>query len=225
MNFLDLLGRELDAFRACLGGDLAAPVEHCGGWTLHDLADHLGGGNLWAAVAVTEKRGDHEPPPAPRDTAALTPWFDRTCERLLDALAADPSTEAWTFHPPHTVGFWRRRRFLETLIHRWDAEHALGRPRPLDPESAGEGVAEVVDTMAPRQVARGRARVPSYALRFRAIDLGASWTYGPGEPVAEVAGTAERLLLTLWGRDSGDGLVWEGDERAGREVLKEPLTP
>jgi hypothetical protein len=54
--FLRHLRGELDTFRDCLGGDLSVRIEHCGEWTLYDLADHLGGSNLWAAVAVTEQR-------------------------------------------------------------------------------------------------------------------------------------------------------------------------
>ncbi|XDO64374.1 maleylpyruvate isomerase N-terminal domain-containing protein [Streptomyces sp. RLB1-33] len=27
--------------------------EHCGEWTLHDLAGHLGSTNVWAAAAAT----------------------------------------------------------------------------------------------------------------------------------------------------------------------------
>ncbi|GAA2388339.1 maleylpyruvate isomerase family mycothiol-dependent enzyme [Streptomyces glaucosporus] len=225
-SLLEHLRRELGAFRACLEGDTAAPVEHCGDWTLHDLAAHLGGGNLWAAAAVTERHGDHRPPAAPREPAALERWFEETAAALLDALGAEPSTPAWTFHPPHTVGFWRRR-CLETLVHRWDAEHALGAPRPLDAELAAEGVAEVFDTMAPRQIERGRATPPGHAVRLTATDTGASWTYGPGDPVAAVSGTAENLLLALWGRvpADGDALVWEGDREAGRRVLDGPLVP
>lgn len=74
-SYLSHLRRELGAFEACLAGDLSARVEHCGDWTLYDLADHLGGGNLWAATAVTEQRGDYEAPAAPRDRAALAGWF------------------------------------------------------------------------------------------------------------------------------------------------------
>jgi Mycothiol maleylpyruvate isomerase N-terminal domain len=85
MDYLAQMGREFAAFEACLGGDLAAPVEHCGDWTLYDLADHLGGGNLWAAAGVTEQRGDYEAPPAPRDPAALRAWFNGTCGELLTA--------------------------------------------------------------------------------------------------------------------------------------------
>jgi hypothetical protein len=51
--------RELDTFEACLDADLSVPIEHCGDWTLHDLADHLGRGNLWSAAAITEQRGDY----------------------------------------------------------------------------------------------------------------------------------------------------------------------
>ncbi|MEU1371767.1 maleylpyruvate isomerase family mycothiol-dependent enzyme, partial [Streptomyces sp. NPDC005803] len=40
-------------------------------------------------------------------------WFEESSATLLTALRTDPSTSAWTFHPPHTVGFWQRRRALE----------------------------------------------------------------------------------------------------------------
>lgn len=226
-SFLLHLRREFDAFRVCLEGDLSASVEHCGDWTLRELAEHLGGTNLWAAAAVTEKRGDHRAEAAPREQAVLVRWFVETCVTLLEALDADPSAEAWTFYPPHTVGFWQRRRCLETLMHRWDAEHALGAAGPIDAEPAGEGVAEVFDTMAPRQVVRGRACPPAYAVRLHAADTGASWTYGPGEPVAALTATAERLLLMLWGRmpSSDESLVWEGDRAAGRRLLAAVLVP
>ncbi|MFF9625500.1 maleylpyruvate isomerase family mycothiol-dependent enzyme [Streptomyces griseosporeus] len=228
-SLLSHLRRELADFRACLDGDLSAPVEHCGDWTLRDLAEHLGGENLWAAAAVTEGRGDHEAGTAPTERAALVRWFEDSGEMLLAALDTDPDRPAWTFHPPHTVGFWIRRRCLETLVHRWDAELALGTPRPLDARLAGEGVAEVFDTMAPRQVVRGRARPPESALRLHATDTGTSWTYGPGAPVATLTGTAEQLLLLLWGRmplDDGGRFGWEGDEEAGRRLLTAgPLTP
>lgn len=226
MDFLPHLRRELDAFRACLDGDLSAPIESCGDWTLRDLAEHLGGSNLWAAKAVTEKRGDFVPPAAPRDPAGLREWFDAASQTLLAALDVDPAAEAWTFHPPATVGFWQRRRCVEALLHRWDAERATGTARPLDPELAGEGVAEVFEVMAPRQIVRGRAQAPDHALRLVASDIGRSWTYGPGAPVAELSGRAEDLVLMVWGRMPSDDAVfgWAGDRSAGRRVLTGPLT-
>ncbi|MEU9203400.1 maleylpyruvate isomerase family mycothiol-dependent enzyme [Streptomyces sp. NPDC048332] len=156
-------------------------------------AEHLGSSNLWAAAAVTEQHGKHEPTSAPRDPEEYLRWFEESSMALFKALDTDPSASAWTFHPPHTVGFWQRPRALEALIHRWDAENALGRRRPLDPVLAGEGVVEVFDTMAPRQMARGRAQHPQHALRLHAMDSGTSWVYGPGTAVTML--TAIRLWL------------------------------
>jgi Mycothiol maleylpyruvate isomerase N-terminal domain len=51
-------------------------------------------------------------PPGPGELAA---WFDGTSTALLDVLGQDPESPAWTIYPPPTVGFWRRRRALETL--------------------------------------------------------------------------------------------------------------
>jgi uncharacterized protein (TIGR03083 family) len=227
LPYLQLLRHESAAFSACLGHDLSLPVLHCGDWTLRDLAEHMGRGNRWAAAAVTDKRGDYEAPPAPRVDAEVRGWFNASADELLAVLDTDPAIEAWTFYPPHTVGFWQRRRAQEMLIHRWDAQNALGDALPFSPEFAADGVAEVFDTMAPRQTARGRAEPPRYALRLRATDTGQSWTYGPGEPVAEISGTAERLLLMLWGRlPADDALIsWSGDNAAGAAALAGPLTP
>ncbi|MDA1362884.1 maleylpyruvate isomerase family mycothiol-dependent enzyme [Glycomyces luteolus] len=227
LPYLELLRAESAAFSACLDSDLDAPVAHCGDWRLRDLAGHLGRDNRWVIAAVTELRGDFEAPPAPESDAAIRAWFDASTADLLAALDTDPEAEAWTLYPPRTVGFWHRRRVHETLLHRWDAQHALGRALPFDPAVAADGVAEVFDTMAPRQVKLGRVGPPRHALRLRATDTGASWTYGPGAPAAEVSGTAERLLLMLWGRVSADdaSIAWSGDREAGDEVLAGPLTP
>ncbi|WP_333768413.1 maleylpyruvate isomerase family mycothiol-dependent enzyme [Streptomyces sp. IBSBF 2435] len=225
-GYLPALRRETDAFRGCLLGDLTAPVAHCGSWTLHDLAGHLGAGNQRAVTAVTARHPGNRFPAAPREPAALLRWFDRHAAALFEALDTDPAAPAWTFHPPHTVGFWQRRRCLETLVHRWDAQHALGGvPGAFDPELAADGIAEVFDTFAPRQIAVGRAAAPRRAVLVEATDTGSSWTYGPGAPAAAVTGTAGELLLMLWGRlpAGHQGLAWKGDRDAGCAVLRGPL--
>ena len=225
--YLSHLRRDFSVFGACLAGDLSAPVRHCGSWTLYDLADHLGQGNIWSAVAVTDKHGDYQGPPAPRDREALTAWFRDTCGVLLAALDTDPLTSAWTIAPPPAAGFWQRRRCLETLIHRWDAEHALGITSPIDPALADDGIAEVVDVLAPRQVRLGRTSAPRHAIRLRAGDTGASWILGPGEPVATIGGPAASLLLLLWGRvPAGDPAIsWDGDRQQALATLNRALVP
>ncbi|MEV5569177.1 maleylpyruvate isomerase family mycothiol-dependent enzyme [Spirillospora sp. NPDC052269] len=228
MDFLNELRRELDAFGAALDGDLSTPVETCGSWRLVDLAVHMGAGNLWVATAVREGHGDsYDEDAAPREPAALRAWYATTADTLVEALSVDPSTPAWTIAPPHTVGFWRRRRCQETLMHRWDAEHALGSTTPLNVALAADGVAEVFDTMAPSMISRGAAVNPEQAVRITATDSGHSWTFGAGEPVAELSGIAEDLLLMLWGRKPRDtaSVTWAGDREAGLGVLAGPLVP
>ncbi|MEU7416850.1 hypothetical protein [Streptomyces antibioticus] len=106
-------------------------------------------------------------------------------------------------------------------------DHALGRPTPMDPALAADGVAEVFDTMALRMIAKGAATPPSRAVRLTTTDTGHAWTYGPDEPVAQLSGTAEDLLLLLWGRKPRDteSVTWEGDREAGLAVLAGPLVP
>ncbi|MBU2669611.1 maleylpyruvate isomerase family mycothiol-dependent enzyme [Actinoplanes bogorensis] len=222
LDHLALLHDELAAFQDCLTGDLSAPVEHCGDWTLHDLVVHLGQENLWAAAAVRELRGDYVAEPPPAD---VVPWFADTARTLTDTLAVDPATEAWTFFPPHTVGFWRRRRCLETLVHRWDAEQAAGRPSTLNPALCGDGIAEVIDGFVPRQIRLGRMDPLQAAIRLNATDLPASWQLGPGVPVAELSGTAADLLLMLWGRLPAPWQTLTGNETAARDILRGPLVP
>ncbi|HEY1180522.1 MAG TPA: maleylpyruvate isomerase family mycothiol-dependent enzyme [Phytomonospora sp.] len=216
---------EHETFRSCLDGDLTAHVTTCGDWDLRALAEHMGHGNRWAAAAVTEGRGDHPDSPVPADRAGFLAWYDDSADLLVAALSADPATPAWSFHGTGSIGFWRRRRALEALVHRRDAELALGRTSPIDPAFAADGVAEVFEVMAPRQIARGRATAPTVALRLDAVDVGESWTHGPGEPVARMSGRAEDLLLLLWGRASRDGVTWDGDRVAGERILDGPLVP
>jgi uncharacterized protein (TIGR03083 family) len=125
------------------------------------------------------------------------------------------------------VGFWQRRRCQEALVHRWDAEHALGTAGPLDPALADDGIAEVIDTMAPRQVRLGRTAALAHAVGLHATDTGSLRILGPGDPVATANGTAADLLLLLWGRlDACDPAVtWDGDGELARSVLAGALVP
>lgn len=231
MNFLAILREKLSEFGELItpGADLSTPVPSCGDWSLYDLIDHVGQGNLWVAMAVAEGRGDFRGEPAPVDPAELRAWYDGTAKAIVAALSVDPETPAWTFTSqlPRTVGFWQRRRAQETLMHLWDAQDALGTAEAFDPELAGDGITEVFELFAPRMIKRGLATEPEVALRVRATDTGQNWTYGPGTPVAEIAGTASNLLLTLWQRKPAEdaALAWQGNWAAGTRVLAGPLVP
>ncbi|TCJ99050.1 maleylpyruvate isomerase family mycothiol-dependent enzyme [Nocardia alba] len=231
MDYLALLCAKLTAFGELITADtdLTARVPSCGDWTFYDLVDHVGNGNLWVVTAVTELRGDAEGEPAPKDPVALREWYESTADAMVSTLSANEDQQAWTFtrSMPRTVGFWRRRRAHETLMHLWDGQHTLGEADPFDPDLAVDGIDEVFTLFAPRMIQRGLAAAPEVALRLRATDTGSDWTYGPGESVAELTGTASDLLLALWARKTGDDpqLRWDGDRAAGERVLAGPLVP
>jgi len=233
-DFFSVLRSELDAYAALLAGltkaDLERQVPACPPWTLYELTDHLGNGNLWVTTAVQEGHGRNDQErTAPHDPASLHTWFLSTVDQITTALAADAATAAWTFSSlmPRTVGFWQRRRAHETRMHRWDAQHVLGGGEPLGPAFAADAVSEVFELFAPRMIQRGLATEPEAALKLSATDIGRIWTWGPGEPVAEVAGTASDLALLLWNRIGPDfaALAWSGDRAAGERLVKAPLVP
>jgi uncharacterized protein (TIGR03083 family) len=176
---------------------------------------HLGGVHQWAAHAVAAGSPQLEPEAAgPLDPAALADWYAGHAGHLIDVLSARPAdAPAWAMDPTNrTAGFWRRRQVHETTLHLWDADLALGAPRPIDPPLAWDGVLEVVDVVYPRQVRLRRIDPLPGRLRLRATDGPWSTNLGEGEPL-DVAASAEVLLRLLWHRaDPADEGV---DPRAG----------
>ncbi len=223
---LEHLRAEVEAFRQCLAGDLSAPVAACPGWDVAALATHLGRVHRWATAAL---RSDDEPafPPRP-GSVPLATWYAEGAAALLGELAArDPAQPCWTLWPPAVVGFWARRQALETLVHRWDAQTALGHPAAIAPDLAADGVGEVVDVMLPRQVALGRQPALSAALELRAGEH--SWVVGDGERAVLTAPAAD-LLLLLWKRRTlsdvlDAGGVLTGSRGVAETVLAAALTP
>ena len=214
------LRTDVDAILGVLDrGSLDAPVTACLGWSVRALVEHLGAVHRWATEIVQTGAPQAEKPYAGGD---LTSWFALGADQLLATLAAaDPGAHCWSFTTDRTAGFWRRRQALETVVHRWDAEQAVGEPAPINVELAADGVTEVVDLLAPRQVKLGR--VPAYApLLLRAVDTGQEWLLGDGAPVGSAEGSAQDLLLLLWKRPVDGRVQLTGEAGA---VLRLPLTP
>ncbi len=230
-DWIDLLRTGTTRFAELLASsDPTAAVEHCPGWSVRDVAVHLGGIHQWVVHAV-EAGDPHLEPEPPASEDDLADWYAEQAGAMVRLLADSPADRpAWTLdRDDRTVGFWRRRQVHEVLVHTWDVEHAVGAPRPIDPALAWDGVREVVDVLLPRQVRLGRT--PDLgddagdAVRLVATDLGpeAAATLGDpadGENLVEVRAEAERLLLLLWHRADATDL----DPRAAA-VLGQALTP
>jgi uncharacterized protein (TIGR03083 family) len=220
-DWLALLRESTERFAAVVdGADPDTRVTWCPDWTLHDLVDHLGGVHQWAAHAVVVGDPSLEPEPAGRGTD-LARWYAAHASALVDVLSSTPpDAPAWTLDKQdRTAGFWRRRQVHETVMHTWDAEEALGEPRPIEPWLAWDGVLEVATIMYPRQVHLGRIAPLPASLRLVATDVDAEVALGEGAPLV-VEGSAEVLLRLLWHRAPTSDL----DPRAAA-LLAGALTP
>lgn len=198
-DWLMLLRTHTERFAEVVeSGDPGSPIGSCPGWSLHDLADHLGGVHQWAAHAVVAGTPIFDPEPADGDLAT---WYRRHASHLAKVLEARPAhAPAWTFDESDpTAGFWRRRQVHETVIHTWDAETACDEPRAIEPLLAWDGVEEVAEVLYPRQVRLGRIAPLTDAVHLVATDAPGSLTIGRGDPV-EVRHPAEVLLRLLWHR-------------------------
>lgn len=194
-----------------------APVRACPGWTNTDLAIHTTGVHRRVAhwcthrVAKPERWPDHEP----ADPAAPWEWCKDGLRLVIAALAdIGPDESVWSWTDRRNGGFYHRRMLHETVMHRWDAQDAIGTPSPIDADIAADGIDEL---MAVGLRYRGDGSSVEYPdgdvllertdgterWRLRAMDgtllIGHNGDAGSGAD-ATVHGAAEDLLLFLWGR-------------------------
>jgi len=236
LDHLDRIVTDTDLFAAAvLRGPLDSPVAACPEWDVQALALHLGHIHRWsrlaAATAARPERGAVPGPPArPGDPQELAAWLREGAAELVATLAGiDP--EAPTWHPfpvPLVAGLWPRRQAQETMLHRWDAERAVGEPTPFDPAIAADGIDEYFTVMVPRLLMRDDVRLPDGHVHLECRDLAAGWGVGTedGEVFvtsgvagsselsaaddagrARIDGDAAALLLALWGRTSATATV------------------
>ena len=223
-DWLGLLSIHTERFGDVIcDADLDAAVPSCPGWSLRDLVIHLGGVHQWAAHAVAEGNPNFRPEPADQGRPALAAWYRQHASRLVEVLTATPAdAPAWTLDDRDpTAHFWRRRQVHETAMHTWDADEALGQPRPMDPSLAWDGVLEVRDVIYPRQLRLHRVEPLPRAVHMVATDVPGDITIGEGESV-NVRGRADVLLRLLWHRADPDTEMV--DPRVG-ELLSGAVTP
>jgi uncharacterized protein (TIGR03083 family) len=172
---------------------------------------------------VTDRVDNEMPSDVPDGGPALVEHFRANAARLVDALrAVDPATPAWTFAATdRTAGFWRRRRAVETTVHRYDAEVAAGTPTPVDAALAVDGIDEFLSVFVARFGDR-LAACGDFTFHLHCTDTDGEWLLArrDGEVVVtaehakgDVAarGSASDLLLFLWGRVPAESLEVFGD--------------
>ena len=219
---------------AAAAGDLDAHVPTCPAWNVAKLIIHMGQHHRWVADAVA---GGGKEPAAPGKPGlrgdALIAWFREGWSDLADLLdESDDETPAWSWSRDNTVGFWRRRTSLETLVHRWDAENAVGTTTGLDDELAADGVDEIFAfMMQPGDKYLGKVKgrvlfeIPGHEFAWLldvtsdVVDLPARVDDAGSEDVDLVLrAPAGDMLLYLWGRTGPDVIDHQGNTELFRAV-------
>jgi len=209
--------------------DLSIRVPTCPAWDLQQLLEHTGMVHRWQTLVVRD-RLDHEPWPLPPEVQLqpgedVAEWFQRGVDEAVAALgAADPDEQRWTWFPPdQTAGWYQRRLAQETLVHRVDAELAIGDVTPMDPALSVDGIDEFVDVFIPAAEMEGqRIGGTGQTLHLHATDADGEWLLtmhetsvdvqrGHAKGDAAVRGPAGDLLLFAWGRDPSAALEVFGD--------------
>ncbi|MDL2076295.1 maleylpyruvate isomerase family mycothiol-dependent enzyme [Streptomyces sp. GXMU-J15] len=239
-GLLRLIDERSVDFRATLGSapSLDAPVPTCPGWTLFDLAQHLGGGDRYWAALVGAGPADAPAPEAlaaraaltpPREPEALLAWLAESTRTLLNALReAGQEGGCWTWWPasqsPQNAAGVARHRVQETTVHTYDVQVALGAPQPLPDDVALDGVDEFLSTCCATTAAWPHKptafdfhTTEGFSWRLTVDANGARVTRlprtaeDPDTSGVSVTGTASELVLYLYDRIRAEDLRVDGD--------------
>jgi uncharacterized protein (TIGR03083 family) len=222
------------AVASTASGHLDDPIEHCPGWTMADLLQHLTEVQwFWATVVeqILQER-PNEGRPTDTERSELIDRFSRGAEHLSRVLGdADQAAKVYTWAPrQQNVAFVTRHQVQEIVVHHWDAAHAAGAAFHVDPAVAADSVEEFLtfsvsnddDPIDPPGVTLGGS------LGLKCTDVDRSWTLLDGDAPSTVrfeeglragtphlAGTSSDILLWLYSRVEleSDGLTAELADR------------
>ncbi len=216
------------------GVDPGTAVPSCPGWTLTELTQHVGALQRWFCTLLS--RLVQEPPRSrevelglPERVEEYADWVAQGVPAVSAVLrATDPLAAMWAWGEDQHARFWARRMLFETLVHRVDAERAVGRESDVDPTLAADGVDEFLVNLpyaglfAPAVTKlRGDGEVIAFQCLDGAGRIGEEWRVrlnpdgfrllpsrsagtdaGPSGAQAAVRGQATDLLMLLYGRRS-----------------------
>ncbi|GGS81706.1 maleylpyruvate isomerase family mycothiol-dependent enzyme [Streptomyces cinerochromogenes] len=232
-TYREAIERETRRFAEVVrGADPARAVPACPDWALADLTRHVGSLQRWFCALLT--RRVQEPPRSrevelgmPEDVRELADWVAAGVPEVAAVLRdTDPGAAMWAWGEDQHARFWARRMLHETLVHRVDAERAVGGEPDVDPVLAADGVDEFLvnlpyagifapgvtklrgdgETLAFRCTGGDGASGGQWRVRldpdgFRLLPRTSGDTASEPDTVA-VHGPAEDLLLLLYGRRS-----------------------
>jgi uncharacterized protein (TIGR03083 family) len=204
--------------------DLA--IATCPDWTMRQLATHLGRAQRWATEIVAARSDvfiEFRAVPdgkLPADRAERGRWLTAGADRLVSALREAGDDQVWAFDTIRPVSFWRRRMSHEVMVHRADAEIAIGAHVAIPAELAADAIDEWLTVMSPPTAGQPDRRLtalpPGASLHAHATDreltVNGEWLVAHasadgvrverehGQADVTLSGSATDLLLVLLGR-------------------------
>jgi uncharacterized protein (TIGR03083 family) len=251
-DYLSLLESDSAELIAAAEGNFELPVPSCPGWHVVDLVVHVGAVHRAQAKIVATratqasgiqkemflsvpgllewlensalfgKQSDLASVPA-----GIAGWFSAGSAELLTALTdADQDDAVWSWSADKSVTHYLRMMPIETAVHRWDAQAAVGRPEPIAANLAADGIGHTFEVMVPmRRAARPAAPGEGQTYRWEGDAFERSWTtqFQRDEVILTraddkpadliVRGSASDLLLFLWRRIPASELTVTGEVR------------
>jgi uncharacterized protein (TIGR03083 family) len=178
----------------------------CAEWRVVDVAAHLAWAPALGAGAGAVAMVRHGFSMNRMIARSAVEWSARGREAILDQLRDNVRTGARPIGMPPVAAL------ADAVVHGLDVRRPLGLPGQVPPESLAPLADFTLGTPWPMNaVVGGSARRRVAGVRLVAPD--AAWSYGDGP---EVRGSAEALLLLLFGRRPGAGeLTGPGVARLG----------
>lgn len=194
--------------------DLSRRVPTCPEWTFEQLTEHLGQAHRWVTAMVDQRTTSYLPPeevddiPLPSTSEECASWIRSGAARLSAMIReVGPDTPVWSWADDQRARFWLRRMVHETVVHRADAELAVGIAVRGEADLAADAVTERLElvsspALAARHPELTELRGDGQTLHFHATDDG--------------LGDAGEWLV----RRTPDGVVWEHGHAKGDVAVR-----
>lgn len=224
---LDELRADRARFALLPADRLDAAVGACPGWDLATLLVHTGRIHRWAAAHVTsDPTAEVVFPRRPEAGVNLVPWLCEGLDELTRVFSSvDLDGPCGSFVGGVDRRWWLRRQTVETALHRWDAQDAVGAtPDPVNEVVAAVGIGEWCELQALRWAETASdldATVHLHATDgdgdgdgewlVEATPTRFTWTEGHHKGDVAVRASRNDLLLILWGRLGHDSAEVFGD--------------
>jgi uncharacterized protein (TIGR03083 family) len=218
LDYLSIISDESSRIVNAYERDRQAAVPWSDRWTVGTVARHVAATHHVVAEIVRGRPdadfglfGDLQTPS--KDSPEFVEWFRSGTASLLDQLSSvSADAECWSwFAPGSRVGWWTRRMAFEAVIHRSDTDAAQGRAFSIAPDIAADGTDEFLDVfVAASRTAHDAPAGPT--MSFECSDRSEQWwldlsvrgarivSHEPRDASVRIRGTAEQLLLIVWGR-------------------------